>query len=726
MGVMYLPLYIDTMDWLMPLILVIATSVQLWAGADIYRQAWTAAKHRATTMDTLVALGTGVAYGYSAFVTLWPAQSQSWGLPIHLYFETALIVVALVLMGRWLELKAKKRTAASIKALVGLAPTTARVLRDGPDGTVEVDVPLDQVAVGDLVRVRPGENVPVDGTVVDGSSSVDESMLTGESAPVDKRAGDQVIGATSNRTGTLVVRADAVGADSTLAQIIRLVEEAQGSQAPMQRLADQVSAWFVPAVLLAALATFIGWMTFGPEHRPAGAGHRHHRRRPHHRLPLRPGPGHPDRRHGRHRQGRRARHPHQRRHRLWRPPASSPPSSWTRPAPSPTAGPPSSTSTPSPGHDADELLALVAAAEVGSEHPVGEAIVTAARDRGLTLRARHRLRRPPRTRHHRSRRRAHRRGRQPGAHDQPRRRHGPAGRRRRPRGRGRRHPDVRRRRRRPDRPGHRRRHRQAGRRRGRRPAEGPRPAGLDGDRRQRRHRPTPWRPRSASTTSSPRSSPPTRPTASPPSRPTGTWSRWSATASTTPPPWPRADLGIAIGTGTDVAIAASDITLVGGSLRGIVNAIALSRRTVTTIKQGLAWAFAYNVLLIPVAAGALYWWHGLLLDPVLASAAMAMSSVSVVTNALRLRRFQAPATAHDITHRPLRTRVADSAYLVAVAVVALALGVGVHLGQPHRPGRARHERGAVLVRRHGHADAARDERHGGSRHRSGQLRPRPA
>ncbi len=136
MGVMYLPLYIDTMDWLMPLILVIATGVQLWAGADIYRQAWAAARHRATTMDTLVALGTGVAFGYSAFVTLWPAQAQRWGLPIHLYFETALIVVALVLMGRWLELKAKKRTAASIKTLFGLAPTTARVVRDSPSGTV--------------------------------------------------------------------------------------------------------------------------------------------------------------------------------------------------------------------------------------------------------------------------------------------------------------------------------------------------------------------------------------------------------------------------------------------------------------------------------------------------------------------------------------------------------------------------------------------------------------
>ena len=672
MGVMYLPLYIDTMDWLMPLILVIATGVQLWAGADIYRQAWAAAKHRATTMDTLVALGTGVAYCYSAFVALWPAQSQKWGLPIHLYFETALIVVALVLMGRWLELKAKKRTAASIKTLVGLAPTTARVLRDGPDGTVEVDVPLDQVAVGDLVRVRPGENLPVDGTVFDGSSSVDESMLTGESAPVDKRAGDQVIGATANRTGTLVIRADAVGADSTLAQIIRLVEEAQGSQAPMQRLADQVSSWFVPAVLLAALATFIGWMTFGPDTD---------------RLVLAIGTtvavliiacpcalG------------------------LATPTAVMvgtgkaaelgiliSDGTALETARKLTAVILDKTGTITHGRptlehvetlsglDTDELLALVAAAEVGSEHPVGEAIVTAARKRGLTLRPATDFAAHPGhgiTAHIDERtvaigNQAHMTS--MGVHTAPLA------------------DDA-----------------------ARAAAAGGTPmyVAVDGALTGLVTVADTVKPDAAEAVAQLKA------------LGLQVWMVTGDNAATAEnvaaevgidhviaevlpgdkadrvaalqadghvvamvgdgindaPALAKADLGIAIGTGTDVAIAASDITLVGGSLRGIVNAIALSRRTVTTIKQGLAWAFAYNVLLIPVAAGALYWWHGLLLDPVLASAAMAMSSVSVVTNALRLRRFQAPATTHDITHRPLRTRVADSAYLVAVAVVALALG----------------------------------------------------
>src|SRR4029078_3575574 len=182
-------------------------------------------------------------------------------LPLHVYFETSLVILALVTMGRWMEGKAKKQTAAAIKALVGLAPKTARVLRDG----TELDIPLEDVLVGRLVRVRPGEKVPVDGVIEDGSSSVDESMLTGESMPVEKAAGDVVIGATLNRTGSLVIRTRAVGQDTTLAQIVRLVEDAPGSQAPMPRLADQVSSWFTPVVLALAALTFAGWAVFGPD-----------------------------------------------------------------------------------------------------------------------------------------------------------------------------------------------------------------------------------------------------------------------------------------------------------------------------------------------------------------------------------------------------------------------------------------------------------------------------
>ncbi|MBA2956168.1 heavy metal translocating P-type ATPase [Nocardioides sp. MAH-18] len=667
MGVMYLPLHLDTMDWLMPLLLVIATGVQFWAGSDIYRHAWTAARNRATTMDTLVALGTGVAYGYSAFVTLWPGPAQRWGLPLHLYFETALIVIALVLMGRWLELKAKKRTAGSIKALVGLAPTTARVVR----GETEVDVPVDEVRVDDLVRVRPGEKLPVDGLVVDGTSTLDESMLTGESVPVTKTTGDTVIGATINRTGTLVIRVTAAAADSTLAQIIRLVEEAQGAQAPMQRLADRVSAWFVPAVLLAALATFLGWFLLGPEDQAlvlaigtavavliiacpcalglatptavmVGTGKAAE-------LGILIGDG-------------------QALETARQVTAVILDKTGTI-----TAGRPDLVGiTTLPGRSENDLLEVVAAAEVGSEHPVGEALVAAARDRGLSLAAATAFDAIPghgitavvdghrvlvgnaalMDRHHvdvtalvgAARRSAER-------------------------------------------------------------ARTPMYVAIDGTAAGLVEVADPVKPSSADAVAALRS------------LGLEVWMVTGDNAATAravaaqvgidhvlaevlpadkadrvadlqaaghvvamvgdgindAPALARADLGVAIGTGTDVAIAASDITLVGGDLRGIVTAIALSRETVTTIKQGLAWAFGYNVLLIPVAAGALYWWDGLLLDPVLASAAMAMSSVSVVTNALRLRRFSpekagARPTALD--------QVGRWSYLAAIAVVALSLGAG--------------------------------------------------
>ncbi len=262
MALAYIPLNVP-MDVLPPLLLIAATVVQFWAGRPIYAAAWAAARHGSTNMNTLIAVGTSLAYGYSAFVTLWPRLALTWGFPNHLYFETAVIIIALILLGRWLEARAKKQTGAAIKALMGLQARTARVVRNG----VEQDIPIEAVQVGDLVRVRPGEKVPVDGVLVEGRSALDESMLTGESLPVDKGPGDTVIGATLNKVGSFVFRASKVGRDTTLAQIVRLVEEAQGSKAPMQRLADTISSYFVPAILVVAALTFVGWILLGPEPR---------------------------------------------------------------------------------------------------------------------------------------------------------------------------------------------------------------------------------------------------------------------------------------------------------------------------------------------------------------------------------------------------------------------------------------------------------------------------
>ncbi|MGY1985695.1 heavy metal translocating P-type ATPase [Blastococcus sp. SYSU DS0669] len=671
MALMYVPLYLDTMDWLMPAILVVATVVQAWAGREIYAAAWTAAKHGSTNMNTLVALGTGVAYGYSAFVTLWPAAAESWGLPLHVYFETSLVILALVLAGRWMEARAKKRTAAAITALVGLAPKTARVLRDG----AEVDVPVERVVVGDLVRVRPGEKVPVDGVVTDGATAVDESMLTGESLPVDKTVGDTVIGATLNRTGTVVLRATAVGEDTALAQIVRLVEDAQGAKVPMQRLADRVSAWFVPIVLLLGVATFAAWALFGPDTGRltmatstaiavliiacpcalglatptavmVGTGRAAE-------LGILVGNG-------------------DALETARRVTAVVLDKTGTL-----TSGRPALTSvTTAGGWAEDDVLALVAGAETGSEHPVAEAIVAAAAARGLHLPALGSFDAVP----------GH------GIEAVVGGRHVLAGNQALMRARG---VDV------------------------SALADAAAAAATDGQTAM-----------FVAIDGQPAASIAVADTVKPESAEAVAQLRalglqvWMLTGDNTATAraiadqvgiedvlaevlpadkaakvrglqeqghvvamagdgindaaaLSAADVGIAIGTGADVAIAASDITLVGGDLRGIVSAIALSRRTVATMKQGLAWAFGYNLLLIPVAAGALYWWDGLLLDPVLASAAMAMSSVSVLTNALRLRRFQRPATVQEILRPPLRARIGQYAYLTGVAVVALALGAGL-------------------------------------------------
>jgi Cu+-exporting ATPase len=246
--------------------LALATPVVLWGGWPFFVRGWYSIVHRSLNMFTLIGLGVGVAYVYSVVATLWPDlfpdSFRGESGEVGVYFEAAAVIVTLVLLGQVLELRARSRTGAAIRALLGLAPKTAR--RIEADGS-ERDVPLDQVQVGDRLRVRPGEKVPVDGIVVEGRSAVDESMITGEPIPVEKTTGDRVIGATVNGTGALVIRAEKVGSDTLLAQIVGMVAEAQRSRAPIQKLADQVAAWFVPAVVMIAVVTFVVWALVGPE-----------------------------------------------------------------------------------------------------------------------------------------------------------------------------------------------------------------------------------------------------------------------------------------------------------------------------------------------------------------------------------------------------------------------------------------------------------------------------
>jgi len=242
------------------LLLIFTTPVLFYSGASFFRGALSAARHFAANMDTLVALGTSAAYIYSGWVTFWPRAVAAPGENPHLYFDTTAMIITFILLGRWLEVRTRGRASQAIRRLFALAPPNARVRRDGQ----EVEVPLDQVAVGDLIMVRPGEKIPVDGVVVEGASSVDESMLTGESLPVAKEEGAEVWGATLNHRGFLVFKATRVGRDMVLSQIIRLVEEAQNSKAPIQRLADRVAGIFVPVVIGLAGLTFLGWMLWSP------------------------------------------------------------------------------------------------------------------------------------------------------------------------------------------------------------------------------------------------------------------------------------------------------------------------------------------------------------------------------------------------------------------------------------------------------------------------------
>jgi Cu+-exporting ATPase len=633
-------------NWLQ---LALTAPVVLYCGAQFYRGAWAAFRHRAADMNTLIAIGTGAAFLYSVAATVAPgvfARAAAGGAHhageamVPVYFEAAGVIIALILLGRMLESRAKGRTGEAIRRLMGLQARTARVVRDGTD----MDIPVEEVIPGDLVLVRPGETIPVDGRVEDGASTVDESMLTGESLPVAKKPGDEVFGATLNKTGGFRFTATKVGRDTALQQIVRLVQDAQGSKAPIARLADVISGIFTPIVLCVAVATFVVWFVAAPAEvrfttalvnfvavliiacpcalglaTPTaimvGTG-----RGAEHGVLIKGGEA------------------LETAHKL--------DTIVLDKTGTITRGEPTLTDVlPADGTGEDELLRLAASAERGSEHPLGEAIVRAAQDRGLLLA-------------------------QPTAFNAV-AGHGIEvtvdgrplllGNAKLMRDRGV-TLDV-----------------QVETRVAELASDGKTPMFVAADGRFAGLVAVadPVKPESKLAVDALRSmglevvmmTGDNRRTADAIARQVGID---RVLAEVLPedkarhvrhlqqenrvvamvgdgindaPALAQADVGVAIGTGTDVAMAASDVTLVRGDLRGVVTAIALSHATIRTIKQNLFWAFVYNVIGIPVAAGALYPLFGWLLSPVLASLAMSFSSVSVVANSLRLRAFKPPVVA---------------------------------------------------------------------------------
>ncbi len=619
--------------------MILTAPVLFWAGREFFTGAWAAAKHRAADMNTLIAIGTFAAFAYSAVATFAPqifmtanSHAASGGHAMTaVYYEVAASVVTLILMGRLLEARARARTSGAIHALMGLAPKTARVERDG----AEQDIPISAVLVGDIVIVRPGEKVPVDGEIVDGQSSVDESMLTGEPMPVSKKAGDTVIGATLNKTGTFRFKATKVGKDTVLQQIVRLVQEAQGSKAPIQRMADQISGVFVPIVICIAIATFMAWFIFAPvESRltlalltfvsvliiacPCALGLA---------TPTAIMVG----------TGRGAQsgvliksaEALETAHKL--------DTIVLDKTGTITQGKPAVTDIVAQDIEENELLRLAASAERGSEHPLGEAIVRSAQERGLSL-------------------------------SQPQEFNAIAGHGIEATVDGRKvllgnaklmmERNI-----------------SGGKDEVRSLAEGgktPMLIAVDGrfagiiavaDPIKESSRAAIERLHQLGLEVAMMTGD-NRATAEAIARQVGIE---RVLAEVLPegksaeikklqaegkrvamvgdgindaPALAQADVGIAMGSGTDVAMEAADITLVKGDLNGVASSIALSKATIQNIKQNLFFAFIYNVLGIPIAAGLLHPFTGWLLSPIIASLAMALSSVSVVGNALRLRGFK--------------------------------------------------------------------------------------
>jgi Cu+-exporting ATPase len=613
----------------------LATPVVLWGASPFFVRAWNSLVHRSLNMFTLIGLGVGVAYSYSVVATLFPGifpdSFRGPGGVVAPYFEAAAVIVALVLLGQVLELKARGQTGAAIKALLGLAPKTARLLRK--DGT-ELDIPLEQVAPGDSLRVRPGEKIPVDGVVLDGSSSVDESMISGEPIPVEKQSGARVTGATVNGTGTLVMRAERVGSETLLAQIVRMVSEAQRSRAPIQKLADVVAGYFVPIVVGAAALTFLIWALWGPAPRMA------------HAVvnavavliiacPCALG-------------------------------LATPISIMVATGKGATLGvlfknaeaiellrkvdtlvvdktgtltegKPKLVSVEAfDGFDSTRLLRLAASLERASEHPLAAAIVKGAEERGIPLAPTESFEsltgRGVRGRVDNTRIALGNRklldelGVDPGAAAQ---------------------------------------HAETTRADGQTVMfvvaekqligllgvadpiktttpealrqlhdDGIRVVMLTGD--------------SNTTAQSVARKlqiddvvaevlPQDKAAVVKRLQSEGRFVAMAGDGINDAPALAQAQVGIAMGTGTDVAMQSAGVTLVKGDLRGIVRARSLSRATMSNIRQNLFFAFVYNSIGIPIAAGVLYPFFGLLLSPMIAAAAMSFSSVSVIANALRLR-----------------------------------------------------------------------------------------
>ncbi|MEO8703463.1 MAG: heavy metal translocating P-type ATPase [Kofleriaceae bacterium] len=613
----------------------LATPVVVWGGWPFFQRGWDSLRNRSLNMFTLIAIGTGTAYGYSLLATLLPAiiphtmRGHDGAVPV--YFEAAGVIVALVLLGQVLELRARSATSGAIRSLLGLAPKTARRITSAG---VEEDVPLEHVQLGDRLRVRPGERVPVDGDVIEGTSSVDESMLTGEPIPVEKTAGDDVTGGTLNGTGGFVITAKRVGRDTLLSQIVKMVAEAQRSRAPIQRLADRVAAWFVPAVVLVAIATAIVWGGAGPEPRLA------------HALvnavavliiacPCALGLATPmsimvatGRGAGLGVLIRKA----EALEALERVTTIVVDKTGTL-----TEGKPRLAEVATvEGTSEQEALAFAAALERSSEHPLAAAIIEGAKERGITI---------PEARDFTSitgggvrgvvggktvvlgnSRFVTAAGIEVGAlaarADEQR-------------------------------------------------AEGQTVVYLavDGVAVAAIGVADPIKPTSAEAIKSLHAAglkvimltgdskltagavakklglddviaevvPEQKRDVVARLQREGNVVAMAGDGVNDAPALAQADVGIAMGTGTDVAIQSAGITLVKGDLRGVARARELSRATMRNIRQNLAFAFAYNILGIPVAAGVLYPIFGLLLSPMLASAAMSLSSVSVITNALRLR-----------------------------------------------------------------------------------------